>query len=694
MSIFTKTINSLTAAFESVAFSDAQNNLVTSHTWNGDVNFGSLGNGFESLLLSLDQRMVLPEKSGNDQKVVLDSLTTMINNIFEKIVDAIKSNSDQERAKAYNLLFRYLFYVRSIRVPGKKARKLFHILFSQLYTVFPKTCCELLRLIPDFGYFGDLDQIMANMSVHPDIIQSAQQVYINYLSSDCVQIFGKPLTHVSHADAKQLNNQLKSMSVGQLNDFMKGKHVSLAAKWFKREGKNGSNYRQDILATVYFPNGGLSDLLVSQNKEEYNLGVRRKSYCNMVFRNIISALSQCLLVGEQMMCETNPTSRTWAHIPIQNAPAKFITKYRLALANEKVGKEMTEQEIDTGNRFPNSQDRVKCRENLKETLIKGKINGAIQDLNKLSKIIYNHCTHSKKVSPLERVIISTQWNDMVTKLKEDINTTIQEKQPLIDPRNVIPVIDTSGSMASAQVQDIAIGLGILASSLSNLPGCLISFSDEPQIFKLNATNDVFDNFSEIIHGPSGLNTNIDATYRKLLELMTTNNVQETDFALLILTDGQFDSLVVSDESNRFNETVLIDRMEKAFNEKGYNLPRTIFWNLNAFSQGFPATSITKGVQLVSGYSQTLMLQVFTGNYTYETLADGSVRVNVTPWETLSNALLHQGYDPVSMLIASVGEGCLRELHTNPDINTINTDIDTTNPDINTTNPDIDTTNTE
>jgi len=107
--------------------------------------------------------------------------------------------------------------------------------------------------------------------------------------------------------------------------------------------------------------------------------------------------------------------------------------------------------------------------------------------------------------------------------------------------------------------------------------------------------------------------------------------------------------------SKFQKT-LIKRMEVAFKTKGYNFPRTIFWNLNYKSPGFPAMADSQGIQLVSGYSQSLMIQLFTGEYKYEVQADGSHKVSVTPWESLVKALMNPGYDSVIASVYKTGEG--------------------------------------
>lgn len=695
-----KNTNTLAGAFASFAKSSAEESLKTGVTWNGDVNYSSLGDDFESKFLGFDQKMVTPQSClkaaalDDDTRVLFDAH-------FNELMDFVRSKSDQERAKAFGLVFRYLFYVRSVRVAGKKSRLLFYYLFERLFTVFPKTCCALLSLVPDYGYFGDLDHLITQMSGIDVVVKAAEEVYLNHLNTDCQLIWGKPLNGVTKDEATSLNEKLKTMTTEEVRAFIGAKRLSLAAKWFKREGKKNSGHRKEILVSVYFPNGGITDLEASKDPMARALAKKRLSYCQMVFRHVISALSQCLLVGETMMCEEDPEHRTWASIPLAVAPAKFMTKYRKALANEQLKVVPEEHQLETGNRFIDREDRVQCRKNLLKTLVEGKLKGAAQDIDRLSSVVFENITHnhygyngarmslSKTLSPTERLVIATQWKDLISKVKEEVIKAIETARAeavesgevWLDPRQVIPVVDTSGSMESARVQDKAIGLGILAAHLSTMPGCLISFSDKPEVFNLDMSGkaDVFDHFLTIMNGPTGLNTNIDATYRVLLDLMVKSGIKETDFALLFLSDGQFDAQVTLPEesssslayrgygyynrepaSSRFQKTFL-DRIEAAFKVKGYNLPRTVFWNLNCTSPGFPATSISRGVQLVSGYSQSLMLQVFTGDYKYEVQEDGTAKVSVNPWESFLKALLHQGYDQVSQVVASVGEGCLKHL---------------------------------
>jgi hypothetical protein len=88
-------------------------------------------------------------------------------------------------------------------------------------------------------------------------------------------------------------------------------------------------------------------------------------------------------------------------------------------------------------------------------------------------------------------------------------------------------------------------------------------------------------------------------------------------------------------------------MEKAFNDKGFNLPRIIFWNLYGKGPGYTATAEIQGVQMVSGFSQTIMNQIFTGEYKFvKNKVTGETRVNIDPWTSFSKAITGPTFEPV------------------------------------------------
>jgi len=376
--------------------------------------------------------------------------------------------------------------------------------------------------------------------------------------------------------------------------------------------------------------------------------------------------------------ETGQIPRSWDDITISRAPARLLHQHLSALINELKKTVPLQSEIDTGNRSFRA-DRIQCRKNMLQTILEGKLKGLQLDLSKLARVINSHITcydlntHSMEfsskctistISFAERSMIAAQWKDMMSKLKESIDTTVEkmlkETPDAIDPRNVIPMVDRSGSMESAHVDVEAIALGLMAASISNLPGCMITFSRDPKVLYIDQTKDVFDQFIQVYAAGGGYNTNIDAAYRKLLDLMVENDIKKAEYALMILTDGHFDSGLVEVDGKATNsklfEDVFLGRMEKAFQEKGYNLPRTIFWNLNGRG-AYNATATTKGVQMVNGYSQTLMLSVFVGEYNLTKEEDGTTRVAVDPWTSFVKSITSETFNPVLQVLKEVKEGC-------------------------------------
>ena len=170
----------------------------------------------------------------------------------------------------------------------------------------------------------------------------------------------------------------------------------------------------------------------------------------------------------------------------------------------------------------------------------------------------------------------------------------------------------------------------------------------------NIKDNIYDIFKKVESSSWGYSTNIDATYKLLLNLMDENNVpKNTCYSLLFLTDGQFDSMVsyginrMKGNNEKFN--TFYERMEEEFKSNEYIMPRTIFWNLNSRSPGFPASSDLRGVQLVSGFSQTLMQQVLTGDFKLE-LVDGKLKMNIDPLESFINTLNDEIFDLIDLLI--------------------------------------------
>ena len=82
------------------------------------------------------------------------------------------------------------------------------------------------------------------------------------------------------------------------------------------------------------------------------------------------------------------------------------------------------------------------------------------------------------------------------------------------------------------------------------------------------------------------------------------NKKDEPSHIVIISDMEFDCGVYSKNSTNF------EGWKKAFKEKGYSLPKIIFWNVACKSGGFAATKMDNDVIMVSGFSTNILENIF------------------------------------------------------------------------------------
>ena len=106
------------------------------------------------------------------------------------------------------------------------------------------------------------------------------------------------------------------------------------------------------------------------------------------------------------------------------------------------------------------------------------------------------------------------------------------------------------------------------------------------------------------------NTNIEAVYDLILQTAIDNNLKQEDIpTLVILSDMEIDAgadFGTSSYSQNYNarKTALMEQIKKRYEAAGYNLPRTVWWNIASRSGTVPLQQNSEtGIILCSGYSQ-------------------------------------------------------------------------------------------
>jgi hypothetical protein len=189
--------------------------------------------------------------------------------------------------------------------------------------------------------------------------------------------------------------------------------------------------------------------------------------------------------------------------------------------------------------------------------------------------------------------------------------------------DALAVVDTSASMRgcdAASPINVAISLGMYCAERAKGPyaGHYISFSRKPKLIKVEGV-DFCDKVKRIYDANLCENTNIEATFDMLLDVAMRNGCTQDDLPknIIVISDMEFDSARGYYRWDAKPEnTTLMENIEKKWNHYGYQMPKLIFWNVDARSNNF-AMEVKDGVSFVSGCSPSIFKQVMTGKTAYD-----------------------------------------------------------------------------
>ncbi|KAI3851905.1 hypothetical protein MKW98_019904 [Papaver atlanticum] len=171
----------------------------------------------------------------------------------------------------------------------------------------------------------------------------------------------------------------------------------------------------------------------------------------------------------------------------------------------------------------------------------------------------------------------------------------------------LAIADVSASMSGTQM-DVAVALGLLVSEMSQDPwkGQLITFSEDPQLHKIEDSTDFQKVFDQILQV---------AVDGKLTEDQMIKR-------LFVFSDMEFNEAAGKYSYSYENEAVLDPTKEwetdyqviqNKFREKGYtNVPEIVFWNLRD-PRSTPVLGQQKGVAMLSGFSKNLLTLFLEGS---------------------------------------------------------------------------------
>lgn len=170
--------------------------------------------------------------------------------------------------------------------------------------------------------------------------------------------------------------------------------------------------------------------------------------------------------------------------------------------------------------------------------------------------------------------------------------------------NILVMADVSGSMIGRPMAT-SVGLAIYFAERNSGPyhNKFMTFSADPELVSLKGKN-LCEKVHNAMNEDWGMNTDIVKTMDLILRTSIKANLTNDELpkALVIISDMEFDESQY--DSGESMEPLLLNELRVKFAEHNYELPKIVFWNVDARNDTFHATADEEGIYLVSGSSSS------------------------------------------------------------------------------------------
>jgi Domain of unknown function (DUF2828) len=291
------------------------------------------------------------------------------------------------------------------------------------------------------------------------------------------------------------------------------------------------------------------------------------------------------LVEMTKVVEQNMCAKDWDGINFSHVPSVAASRYKKAF-------------------FRNTPEYAKYVAELvkdpKDRTMNVKINaGAVFPYDVLKGVIG---AYQKNYNSTELGALQAQWDAM---------------ENFIGDANVLPLVDVSGSMtckaggrlskSETTCLDIAVSLGLYMADKNKgkFKDTFLTFSGTPELLHLKGN--IVQKVQQMSSSNWAMNTDLVKAMKKILDTAVKGGVPQEEMPemLMIMSDMQFDQCA------RFDDSAM-QMIARKFEDAGYELPKIVFWNLNA-ADNVPVKYDARGVALVSGFSPAIMVAVLGGD---------------------------------------------------------------------------------
>ena len=191
--------------------------------------------------------------------------------------------------------------------------------------------------------------------------------------------------------------------------------------------------------------------------------------------------------------------------------------------------------------------------------------------------------------------------------------------------------DVSGSMSGCPMET-SVGLAIYFAERNQgeYQNCYMTFTDRPHFININPNDTLRAKVRQVMNTDVGYSTNLEAAFNYILANATYNEVDNKDMpkALVVISDMEIDRYM------RGYGIDFVGEMKGKFMARGYDLPKLVFFNVEARNDTFLSQSTD--VINVSGQSPS----------TFKTLL--GVLEGKTSWDIMCETLNNRIYDCVKI----------------------------------------------
>lgn len=208
----------------------------------------------------------------------------------------------------------------------------------------------------------------------------------------------------------------------------------------------------------------------------------------------------------------------------------------------------------------------------------------------------------KAVGHGDRAVALAQWEALPNYLGDDA---------------ILPMVDVSGSMScpvggqkgvGLSCMDVAISLGLYVADKQQgaFKDMWLTFTGDSHIDVLKG--DLLAKISQVRRNV-GYDTNLESAFRSILQVAVVNRVpaEQMPKYLLVLSDMEFNPAWAGGHS-----LGAFDLAQRMFEAAGYELPKLVWWNLNArpdATGNSPVRFDQRGTAMVSGFSPSIMKSI-------------------------------------------------------------------------------------